>query len=399
MDSKDGGLSSAERQRLTVAELARNKVLAAYDKTPTSLKKTPVNLEVSADEWQKYHSAWQKYYQKYYSEYYTQAARQYVETEKLKALREVIETGAVSPEKEALVEEARQADKETQGAAGAIVSGGDVDVVADTSEVLASNLKKTVQSKARAMVRKKRRRGYKVIPIVAGILVVVTILFMQYNRLIFAPIMAYVSPSKAPETSITPLDPTIVKKVSAEPKLIIPKLNIEVPLQFGLSSDNDTIMRAMNNGVAHYAIPGANALPGQIGNTVVTGHSAGDIYSNNQYKFIFSGLERLEKGDLAYVNYDSVRYTYSVTKKVVVEPTDVAALTKTTSKPTLILVTCTPLGTSRYRLLVTAEQISPSYEDAVVAKPADGPTFTETEMPANEASFFEKVWGFLTNKR
>ena len=136
MDSKDGGLSSAERQRLTVAELARNKVLAAYDKTPTSLKKTPVNLEVSADEWQKYHSAWQKYYQKYYSEYYTQAARQYVETEKLKALREVIETGAVSPEKEALVEEARQADKETQGAAGAIVSGGDVAAKHDRLEAV-----------------------------------------------------------------------------------------------------------------------------------------------------------------------------------------------------------------------------------------------------------------------
>ena len=127
------------------------------------------------------------------------------------------------------MEEAIQADEDTRGVAGAIVSGGDVDVVADASEVLASNLKKTVQGKARAMVRKKRRRGYKVIPIVAGVLVVMTILFMQYNRLIFAPIMAYVSPSKAPETSITPLDPTIVKEVSAEPKLIIPKLNIEVP--------------------------------------------------------------------------------------------------------------------------------------------------------------------------
>ena len=78
----------------------------------------------------------------------------------------------------------------------------------------------------------KAPKGYKVIPIVAGVLVVMTILFMQYNRLIFAPIMAYVSPSKAPETSITTLDPTIVKEVSAEPKLIIPKLNIEVPLQF-----------------------------------------------------------------------------------------------------------------------------------------------------------------------
>lgn len=45
----------------------------------------------------------------------------------------------------------------------------------------------------------------------------------------------------------------------------------------------------MNQGVAQFSIPGANALPGQIGNLAISGHSAGDIYSSNPYKFIFSG--------------------------------------------------------------------------------------------------------------
>lgn len=138
-------------------------------------------------------------------------------------------------------------------------------------------------------------------------------------------------------------------------------------------------------------------MPGQIGNLVISGHSAGDIYSSNPYKFIFSGLERLENGDLIYVNYNSIRYTYRMTKSEVVEPNNVAALIYATDKPMLTLITCTPLGTSRFRLLITAEQISPAYESN-----GEQPTVPEnpdlddsTQMPANEPSFFENIWGSI----
>ena len=153
----------------------------------------------------------------------------------------------------------------------------------------------------------------------------------------------------------------------------------------------------MNSGVAHYRIAGASAYPGEIGNTVITGHSAGDVYSSNPYKYIFSGLERLEDGDLIYINYESVRYTYRVTGKEVVEPTDVQALVIDTDVPMLTLVTCTPLGTSRYRLLVFAEQISPNVEDAEPTDTVVNVDSSETEeMPSNEPSFFEGIWSFLT---
>ena len=70
-----------------------------------------------------------------------------------------------------------------------------------------------------------------------------------------------------------------------------------------------------------------------------------------------------------------------------------------TDKPLITLVTCTPLGTSKNRLLVTGEQISPSYElaerstDIAVEKPTE-----DTTMPANEPSFFEGIWNWLTGK-
>ena len=154
----------------------------------------------------------------------------------------------------------------------------------------------------------------------------------------------------------------------------------------------------MNNGVAHYRIAGASAYPGEKGNFVITGHSAGDVYSSNPYKFIFSGLERLEDGDLIYVNYNSVRYTYQVVRKEIVDPSNVAALVVETDSPLLTLVTCTPLGTSRNRLLVTAKQISPSYDGASEAEQVTPVTEESTVLPSNEPSFFEGIWNFLTGQ-
>lgn len=427
MDSENGGLSSSDRQRQTAAEIARKKVLAVYSSTvenlrnlpassrerliksqqrrnnrfsndtpaeqptsinyptaeyqrtpiysssvetptyqpnsyqqptysdtnvpassepavstgyaseaPTALKDTPVNQEVVSEEWQKYHSAWQDYYKNYYSEYYAKAAQTYLATEKMKSER--IATGATE--------------------------------------------------------RKRNLRH--LTPIIIFSVIVLVALFLQYNRYIFAPIMAYISPDTGNvNSSLNAVDPSITQTVSPEPRLIIPKLNIDVPVAFGISTSE--VNAAMNQGVAQFSIPGANALPGQVGNLAISGHSAGDIYSSNPYKFIFSGLERLDVGDLIYINYESVRYTYQMTGREVVEPTDVSALIYETNKPMLTLITCTPLGTSRYRLLISAEQISPAYDATNVATPTtpeeETPATSDDEsMPANEPSFFENLW-------
>ena len=374
MDSKNGGQSSSDLQRQTAAEIARKKVLAAYaanakkaasnpENNDSHMRDEPIAPKINSESWKKYHSAWQDYYQKYYSDYYSKAARTYIEKERLKDAREKAE------EEEALTTAAKVENVE-------------------------SELRKKIRKKATENAKKTRRHRH-LMPILAGLAVVLLILFLQYNRLIFAPIMAYVSPGNAPASEIEAVDPTVTQAVSADPRLIIPKLNIDVPVHFGINLGE--VMSAMNNGVAHYRIAGASAFPGEIGNLVITGHSAGDVYSSNPYKYIFSGLERLDDGDLIYVNYKSVRYTYRVIKKEVVEPSNVAALVVDTDKPLLTLVTCTPLGTSRYRLLVTAEQISPSYDGAEESK--DVPTVDENNseaLPSNEPSFFEGIWNWLT---
>ena len=437
MNPKDSGLSSSDRQRQTVTELARNKVLAAYSNNSpvsasqnspvqnsplnklqqtsrsfaalsflhnnqhkvehrilgeqtlrsnliqkyntenrSSLKQTPINLNNQTNNWQKYHSDWQNYYQKYYSEYYAKAAQKYIETEKNK-----FSSTAIA--------EQNQLSQDN-------ITGDNLE-----SKQVETSLREKIRQKANSSF-KLTKRHKQLVPLFAGIFSVLFILFLQYNRLIFAPIMAYIAPGNTKDTGITAIDPTVSEAPTADPRLLIPKLNVDVPVLYNLATDTATINDAMNRGVAQFKIPGADAMPGQIGNLVISGHSAGDIYSNNQYKFIFSGLERLVDGDLIYINYNSVRYTYKVFKRETVEPTNVAALIYPTDKPLLTLITCTPLGTDRYRLLVTAEQINPTYDKTQAPTVAETkPETTENTssvLPANERSFFDRVWRWLTGQ-
>ncbi len=395
MDPKNGGQVSSDLQKQAAAAIARKKVLAAYadaarkasnlgESDKSRLKDEPVTSKINSESWKKYHSAWQNYYQKYYSEYYSKAAQDYIAKERLKDARE-------QAEEEEILGSLTRASARIDDKSG--LSLGTESIASDGQETsIKDKLRLTIRKKATESAKNTHRKRH-LMPIVAGVAVALLILFLQYNRLIFAPIMAYVSPGNVPADQIEAIDPTITQTVSEDPRLIIPKLNVDVPIHFGIPLSE--VMPAMNNGVAHYRIAGASAYPGEIGNVVITGHSAGDVYSSNPYKYIFSGLERLEDGDLIYVNYNSQRYTYRVVKKEVVEPSNVAALIVETDKPLLTLVTCTPLGTSRFRLLVTAEQISPSVEGAEQAEEYT-PTDDAEDLPANEPSFFEGIWNFMT---
>ena len=401
MDSTNGGQSS-NLARQAAAQLARKKVLAAYtekaQKTARTagvsegrLKDEPITTRINSESWKRYHSAWQNYYQKYYNDYYSKAAQDYIAKERLKDARQ-------KAEEEEILSSLAKFSKKSDQKAGLILGGG-INPEENTeleSGKIGDKLRQRIRKKATESAKNTRRKR-KFVPIAAGLFVVFLILFLQYNRLIFAPIMAYVSPGNAPASGIDAIDPTVTQTVSAEPRLIIPKLNVDVPIRFGVPLSG--VMAAMNDGVAHYRIAGASAYPGEVGNFVITGHSAGDVYSSNQYKYIFSGLERLDDGDLIYVNYNSVRYTYRVTKKQIIDPSNVVALVIDTDKPLLTLVTCTPLGTSRNRLLVIAEQISPNTDETSEAEKTSPTVDDSTEtLPANEPSFFEGVWNFLTGQ-
>lgn len=318
-----------------------------------------------AEQWKEYHSAWQNYYQKYYEGYYTQQLSQKSGGHNNPAAHYFSHT---------------QTDAE------------------ETAEEL-SNEQALLELRQKLLGRvqesaHKIRKSRHFIPIIAALVVVLLFVFLQYNRVFVATVQAYVSPGSIDPQNIV-IDPNNDVLVSSDPRLIIPKINVDVPVLYDVGADYDSQMEAMKKGVAHFAIPGANSHPGEIGNTAIAGHSSNDLFDSGDYKFIFAQLEKLTPGDSIYANYKGKRYSYVVTKMEVVKPSEVNKLVYPTDKPVLTLISCTPLGTAINRLLVTAEQVSPDPSAAAAAPAGSGTTDTSTAapIPGNSPTFFEKLFG------
>lgn len=309
--------------------------------------------QIQASSWQKYHSAWQSYYQQYYERYYVSQVHE---------VKKSLEAEShVAPKDETISSDEAMYD-------------------------LRSKLRNQINERAKT-VRKSRH----FMPVLAAGMVMLMFLFLQYNRAMAAAVDAYIRPGNL-DPSVLIVDPNASNVVSSEPKLVIPKISVDVPIIWNAdASSQDSLNAAMNNGVVWFNIEGANAKPGEMGNFVLSGHSSNDWLEKGDYKFIFAPLEKMQDGDTIYVNYNGVRYTYVITGRKVVKPTDVAALHIGTDKPRLTLITCTPLGTALNRLLVFADQVSPDPAAAPAAKATPQPS--TNRMPSNSPTFLERIFG------
>ena len=395
--------TSAEKQRKTAIDLARQKVLNAYKKQPQNYKPAETTQQqyntgtpqVNQDEWKKYHTAWQNYYQQYYGNYYNKAATEYINKEKERLEKEQAAELKKKNEKER--EKLRNARLGLAAEKSRLIeAGGEISESQALQNGLRARIRKKVKTRAKKM--SKSRHFW---PVTVGLTVLILGLLFEYNQTIASNFMAFVAPSGGRETSIQTIDFTVTANVHDSPTLMIPKLNIEVPVTFGAENDVRSMQGAMSNGVANFYTSVSSAMPGQIGNFAVSGHSAGNIYDyNNQYKFIFSGLTRLEAGDMIYMDYEGQRYSYRVQGSSVVEPTDVGELARISAdnpgKPMITLITCTPLGTSRYRLLVYGEQIYPDYEKAEEAAIVESSGDEDMNSTQNSPRPSKGFWDWLT---
>ena len=373
----NSGKSDSQTQHDAAADVIRNQIDNLYDsKTDdaTVVEENPyerthdTHPKPQADQWKEYHTAWQNYYQKYYENYYTaqSAAAQTTEEQPKTSVHE-----------------------------GYFAYQSKEEPVENSAEVLSNDqalleLRSKLRGRIQASAEKIRKSRH-FIPIISAIAIVLIFSFIQYNQVIVANVMAYVSPGSISQQDIV-IDPKSDVAVTQDPKLIIPKINVDVPVAYDVGNDYNSQMAAMANGLAWFGIPGADSHPGEIGNTVLAGHSSNDLFDTGAYKFIFAQLEKLTVGDTVYANYKGIRYTYVVTKTQVVAPNDVSALVYPTTKPVITLLTCTPLGTALNRLLVTAEQVSPDPSAATVAPPTKN-TATTTSIPGDSGNLFTKLFG------
>ena len=121
--------------------------------------------------------------------------------------------------------------------------------------------------------------------------------------------------------------------------LTIPAIDLEVAVREGVGS------ASLRYSVGHYA---PSVMPGATGNCVIMGHRK---YTYGQF---FNRLDELEQGDTITIEREGVIYTYAVTEKFVVEPSDTYVLDPSTDAM-LTLITCTPIRIATHRLIVRCE--------------------------------------------
>lgn len=100
------------------------------------------------------------------------------------------------------------------------------------------------------------------------------------------------------------------------------------------------------------------ADPGDLGNTVIFGHSVLPQFFNPQnYITIFSTLHRLEVEDQIQMESDGASYTYEIYQMYETSPDDLTPLAQSYDGRYLTLITCTPPGTYLRRLIIKAHLI------------------------------------------
>ncbi len=137
----------------------------------------------------------------------------------------------------------------------------------------------------------------------------------------------------------------------ADNEIALPSIGVRAPVLWNIPLDQS--LNGLQQGVVQAE---ESVLPGTVGRTFVVGHSAGYWWQNNPWTKVFSLLDKVEPGDAVFVARDGQVYEYTVTREEVVTPQDVQVVrdeSLTTNQ--LVLMTCTPVGTTLNRLLVIAD--------------------------------------------
>lgn len=237
-----------------------------------------------------------------------------------------------------------------------------------------------------AQLKAKRHLQSLVFGISSGALVLLVFLFGFFNEVVITP---FIQPGHANATPIILSSSDAAP--SPNPEVIIPKINVELPTIYGTSVNENDIENSLQDGVIHYP---STSVPGQQGNVAVFGHSSNNIFSAGNYKFAFVLLHTLVPGDIFYLTYNNKVYTYKVYDMKVVAPSQTWVLNPVAGHTaTATLITCDPPGTSRNRLVVWGDQISP---DPNVNAGAPAPSIAQpTEIAGNGPSLWSKFWNYV----
>ena len=147
-----------------------------------------------------------------------------------------------------------------------------------------------------------------------------------------------------------------IKAVDEDFGIVIPKIKVNAAIVQDVDPYSSfEYQRQLAKGVAHAA---GTALPDEERSMFLFAHASGDILMARRYNSVFYLLNKLEAGDQLLIYYRGAPYHYQVISSKEVAA-DAVSYLENNDESDLILMTCTPPGTTWRRLLVFADKISP----------------------------------------
>lgn len=131
----------------------------------------------------------------------------------------------------------------------------------------------------------------------------------------------------------------------------IPSIGVSVPLVMSQTLNDQEILSTLAEGAALYP---NGILPGRPGNTFVAAHSTGEPWKG-KYRFAFSRVNELTDNNLIHLDYNNTRYTYRIINSRIITPDSTVLIESENAVPTVTLMACWPLWSTKQRILVTGE--------------------------------------------
>ena len=173
----------------------------------------------------------------------------------------------------------------------------------------------------------------------------------QIKQVAYNPTLGQHDTSSNVQSSGT-VEPVAITLVDTDFGIVIPKIDANAPIVANVDPyDSTAYQQALAHGVAQAE---GSGVPTDSKTMFLFAHASGDLLMARRYNSIFYLLNKMATDDEITIYYHNLPYTYQVTQVKTVAP-DAVNYLENTPDTDLILMTCTPPGTTWKRLLVFAK--------------------------------------------
>ncbi len=148
-----------------------------------------------------------------------------------------------------------------------------------------------------------------------------------------------------------PLTPPYEPAEARQNMLRIPAIDVKVPLVKSASLADSDVIDTLERGAALYP---NGVAPGALGNAFISAHSTGEPWKG-PFRFAFLRINELQAGDAVHVDWNGARYSYRITESEIITPTADFRVISDRPVPTLSIMACWPLWSTKQRMLIHAE--------------------------------------------